>query len=245
LAFYVFLRRKVLRRKIQELFPERAELRREFRYSLGSLAIFAAVGVLTVMLHQAGWIQLYLKVGRYGWGYLCFSVVALIFIHDTWFYWTHRLMHRPRLFPILHRVHHLSHNPTPWAAFSFHPLEAVVQAVVFPFAAIFLPLHPLAALLWLTYMTVMNVLGHLGFEVLPRGFVRHWLFRWHNTSVHHNQHHRYVNCNFGLYFNIWDRLMKTNHPHYEEDYDRVTGAPPALRVVETAPLTAATTARRQ
>ena len=29
-------------------------------------------------------------------------------------------------------------------------------------------------------------------------------------------HHRLVKCNYGLYFNFWDRVMKTNHPHYEE-----------------------------
>lgn len=123
-------------------------------------------------------------------------------------------MHTRRLFPIMHRVHHLSHNPTPWAAFAFHPTEAVVQAIVFPIVALFMPLHPLTALVWLIYMTTLNVLGHLGFEILPRGFVRNWWTRWHNTSVHHNMHHRHVNCNYGLYFNIWDRLMKTNHPRY-------------------------------
>jgi Delta7-sterol 5-desaturase len=223
LLFYVLWRRKMLGRKIQQLFPNTSEMRREILYSLLSLAIFASVGVLTVALRKAGWIQLYLDIHLYGWAYLWFSVGALILIHDTWFYWTHRLMHTRRLFPLMHRVHHLSHNPTPWSAFAFHPTEALVQAIVFPVAAFFMPLHPLAAILWLLYMTIMNVLGHLGFEILPRGFVRNKLARWHNTSVHHNMHHRFVNYNFGLYFNIWDRLMKTNHPRYEEEYDRVTG----------------------
>ncbi len=131
LLFYVCLRRKVLRRKIQQLFPQSAEVRREVVYSLVSLAIFSGVGVVTAMLFQAGWIKLYLDIDRYGWSYLWLSVVALIFIHDTWFYWTHRLMHTRRLFPLVHRVHHLSHNPTPWAAFAFHPTEAVIQAIVF------------------------------------------------------------------------------------------------------------------
>jgi sterol desaturase/sphingolipid hydroxylase (fatty acid hydroxylase superfamily) len=34
-------------------------------------------------------------------------------------------------------------------------------------------------------------------------------------------HHRLTRCNYGLYFNIWDRLMKTNHPEYEKSYDKV------------------------
>jgi sterol desaturase/sphingolipid hydroxylase (fatty acid hydroxylase superfamily) len=85
-----------------------------------------------------------------------------------------------------------------------------------------LPTHPLAAGLWLFYMTFMNVAGHLGYEFLPRGFASHRVFRWHNTPLHHNMHHSRVHCNFGLYFNLWDRLMGTNHPHYEDEYERCT-----------------------
>ncbi|MDP9077872.1 MAG: hypothetical protein M3O71_10645 [Bacteroidota bacterium] len=34
-------------------------------------------------------------------------------------------------------------------------------------------------------------------------------------------HHRYVKYNFGIYFNFWDRVMKTNHPKYEENFEQV------------------------
>src|SRR5687767_10975421 len=65
--FYSFLRRKVLRRKIQELFPARSEVRREVMYSFVSLGIFSAVGVLTAFLQKAGWIQMYFNIQRHGW----------------------------------------------------------------------------------------------------------------------------------------------------------------------------------
>ena len=224
LAFYVWFRRRALGRKIQEAFPTGSDIRREVLYSLLSFGVFCASGLLTIILSRLGCTQLYFKIARHGWPYLWFSLFALIFIHDSWFYWTHRLMHWRPLFPLVHRIHHLSHNPTPWASFSFHPLEAIIQAIIFPLTVLFLPLHPLAAFLWLLYMTGMNVFGHLGFEILPAGFLKSRLFRWHNTSVHHNMHHRYVHCNYGLYFNIWDRLMRTNHPRYEEEYDRIFSA---------------------
>jgi len=67
----------------------------------------------------------------------------------------------------------------------------------------------------------MNVMGHLGYELFPKGFASHRLFKWHNTSTHHNMHHRLVKCNYGLYFNFWDRVMSTNHPAYEESFDQV------------------------
>jgi Delta7-sterol 5-desaturase len=222
LLFYVLFRRRAISRKIQASFPYFAQMRREVLYSLLSFVVFGGMGVVTYVLYQAGWARIYFRIEERGWPYFAFSVGALILIHDTWFYWTHRLMHWRRLFPLMHRVHHLSHNPTPWASFAFHPIEALVQAVVFPLTLLVLPLHPLAALLWLLYMTLMNVGGHLGFEILPRGFATHRIFRWHNTTVHHDMHHRHINCNFGLYFNIWDRLMGTNHARYEEEFDRVT-----------------------
>jgi Delta7-sterol 5-desaturase len=199
------------------------DIRREVLYSLLSLAIFASLAVVTLSMYLLGWNRLYLNVHAYGWTYLWLSTAALIFLHDAWFYWTHRAMHTKLLFRHVHRVHHMSHNPTPWAAFAFHPLEAVVEGAIFPLLVIVMPLHPLAAAIWLMYMTLMNVFGHLGYEVLPPGFVRHKLFRWHNTSVHHNMHHSRFHCNYGLYFNIWDRLMGTNHHEYEQEYDRVTG----------------------
>lgn len=79
LLFYVFLRRRTIHRKIQRIFPKGAEIRREILYSLSSLAIFAGVGVITVILRKASLIQLYFDIGRYGWMYLGISTVALIF----------------------------------------------------------------------------------------------------------------------------------------------------------------------
>jgi sterol desaturase/sphingolipid hydroxylase (fatty acid hydroxylase superfamily) len=221
--FYVWRHRRLRALKIQPAYPGGGEMRREIGFSLLSMAVFALVGVGVFLMYRAGWTKLHLDIGRHGWGWLAFSTVLLIFAHDAYFYWTHRLMHWKPLFPLVHRVHHLSHTPTPWAAFAFHPIEAVIQAAVFPLFILVVPAHPLTALVWLFYMTGMNVLGHCGFEILPRGFTRHPVSRWHNTTVHHDMHHRHVHCNYGLYYNLWDRLMGTNHPRYEEEFERVKG----------------------
>jgi signal peptidase I len=213
-VFHILLRPWLAARRIQARAAAATAMRRDVLYSLSSVLIFALVGVLTSQLTLMGWTKLYLRIDRHGWGYFWFSLGAMIVIHDTWFYWTHRLMHVPWLFRFTHRVHHLSHTPTPWSALAFHPTEALVQALIFPVAALVLPMHPLVAVLWLTYMIVINVWGHLGFELLPSGFRRHWLFRWHNTTTHHDMHHQDVTGNYSLYFNFWDRVMGTNHRDY-------------------------------
>ena len=71
------------------------------------------------------------------------------------------------------------------------------------------PMHPLALMLFLAYMIVRNVVGHLGFEIWPAGFARHPLTRWHLTPTHHDLHHRFGKGNYGLYFSLWDDWMGT------------------------------------
>ncbi|CAN5293390.1 sterol desaturase family protein [soil metagenome] len=224
-VFYSWKRRAWLYKKIQQKYPEKKRVLYELRYSFSSLAIFATLAIGIRLATDAGLTKVYKDFGEYGWGYFIFSVVAFILIHDTYFYWTHRLMHHPKLFKHVHKVHHMSHNPTPWAAFSFHPIEALIEFGIIPVVVFLFPLHPIAIFIFAIYMVTLNVLGHLGFEVFPRGFTQHKLFGLHNTSTHHNMHHKYVNCNYGLYFNIWDRLMRTNHAKYNSTFEEVVGRP--------------------
>jgi sterol desaturase/sphingolipid hydroxylase (fatty acid hydroxylase superfamily) len=132
-------------------------------------------------------------------------------------------MHWRRIFPYVHQIHHKSHNPTPLAAFSFHPLEAIVEVGVLPILLFTIPIHPAAVALFGLYMIMMNVFGHLGYELYPERFMKNRLLsKLFNTSTHHNMHHHYGKGNYGLYFNIWDRMMNTNHSQYEEEFLKVT-----------------------
>ncbi len=131
-------------------------------------------------------------------------------LHDSWFYWTHRLLHRPAWFRRAHAVHHASRPPTAWAAMSFHPWEALTGAVVVPALILLIPLHTGVVLALLTVMTVMGVTNHMGWELFPASFVRGAPGRWIITATHHQLHHDRYDCNFGLYFRIWDRLLGTD-----------------------------------
>lgn len=224
LLFYQLFRNAWLHKKIQQRFPKKKNIVNEIKYSISSLAIFALTGMFTYWATKQGWTRMYTEITDYGWLYYGFSILVCIILHDTYFYWTHRLMHVKWIFPYVHKVHHYSHNPSPWAAFSFHPLEAIIEAGIVPLIVFALPIHRSALLLFLLYMTAMNVMGHLGFELYPKGFTKHWLGKWQNTSTHHNMHHHYTKCNFGLYFNFWDRIMGTNHAKYHEHFEHVASA---------------------
>lgn len=223
LLFYFFLRNRYLHKKIQARFPSPLKIRTEIFYSLVTILVFSAMGTLISWLHHHGFTQVYSSISEYGWLYFVVSILLMLLLHDTYFYWTHRLMHHRKIFPYVHRVHHLSNNPTPWAAFSFHPAEAIIEAGILLLIVFIMPVHPLAVFIFLLIMTIMNVIGHLGYELYPKYFLKSKWGKWNNTSTHHNMHHRLVHCNYGLYFNFWDRWMKTNHPEYPEHFENVSG----------------------
>ena len=154
LVFYTWKRKKWLYKKIQPWFPANKYLVREFFFSVITFIVFTCVGYLIVRLHNSGHTLIYDKVSEHGVFYFILSIVLMIIMHDTYFYWTHRIMHLKLFFPTFHKIHHLSTNPTPWAAFSFHPLEAIVEAGILPVIVFLIPVHPAAIFIFLFFMTV-------------------------------------------------------------------------------------------
>jgi len=221
LVFYVWKNKRFWMAKIQQRYPEKKHIFNEIKYSFITMMIFGGVILLTIWAGRHGLTRVYAPLDKYGYVYYFFSILLMIVLHDTYFYWTHRAMHWKPLFKVMHKTHHLSVNPTPFAAYAFHPLEALVEIGIIPLIAFTIPHHASAITVFSLYALLLNVLGHLGYELFPKGFASHWLFKWHNTSTHHNMHHRLVKCNYGLYFNFWDRVMRTNHPGYEDSFEEV------------------------
>lgn len=220
--FYLWGKSRYAAHKIQQRYPKPAAIWHELQHAMISAGIFASVGLSIYGLRLMGWSQVYTEISTYGWSYLFFSFLVLIIVHDTYFYWLHRLMHHPRFFRWFHLTHHKSSNPTPWASLAFHPLEAFAEIAIIPVLVLLIPLHPLALVAFASWSLVWNIVGHLGFELFPAGWVDHWLLRWFNTSTHHNLHHRYSTGNYGLYFNWWDYWMGTNHPDYKTTFRELT-----------------------
>ena len=134
----------------------------------------------------------------------------VVLVHDTYFYWSHRLLHHRLVFPRVHALHHRSTNPSPFAALAFHPLEALMQVI---WAVPLSLLLPIPTLVWLAFSFLaifVNVLGHCGVEPYPLRWQQHPVLKWLNFATMHNRHHLELQRNFGLYFSFWDRVMRTN-----------------------------------
>lgn len=222
LLFYVILKKRIAYKKIQEKFPKIKDYARELGFSTLSVIIFSIPPL--VMLYSNSirpHTTFYKHIDQYSTAWFILAFPVMIIMHDTYFYWIHRLMHLPVLFKKVHLVHHKSTNPSPWAAYAFHPLEAFAESFIFVIFLFTIPVHSIHLTLFFVLSLVYNVYGHLGFEIYPKGFNKQWFGKWINTSVSHNQHHQYFKGNYGLYFTIWDRLMGTLRPDYDTAFENL------------------------
>jgi sterol desaturase/sphingolipid hydroxylase (fatty acid hydroxylase superfamily) len=222
LVFYVVYRKQFASRKISRHPLKQRQVSREILQSLRSIAIFGLVAFVIVYAAYSGWTRFYANVADYGWTWFVVSIGVMIVLHDTYFYWTHRAMHHGRLYRLFHSTHHLSTSPTPWAAYAFSPLEALVQAGIGLVIAFTIPVHGAAFSIFMLWQIAFNVLGHCGYEIYPRWFMQSRLGWFLNSPTHHALHHEKSRANFSLYFNVWDRLIGTNHPEYVARFEQAT-----------------------
>jgi sterol desaturase/sphingolipid hydroxylase (fatty acid hydroxylase superfamily) len=194
----------------------------EVKWSLLTSLIFAFAGTVTAILWQKGYTALYTNVHDYPLWYLPVSLVISMLIHETYYYWLHRWMHKPAVFKILHKVHHDSNTTSAWTAFSFHPLEGLLQAIILPLTILLLPMQVYVLLLQLSIMTFSSVINHLEIETYPANFNKHFIGKWLIGATHHSLHHKQFKYNYGLYFTFWDKWKKTESPIFHSLFKEKT-----------------------
>ena len=221
--FYVLFSSKFSHRKIQQAKQKNTDYWREISYSGLTILIFSIIPVFFLTnSFTKPYTTIYTKIDAHGWLYFWGLFPLLFLLHDTYFYWTHRLMHHQKLFKLFHLTHHKSTNPSPWSAYAFHPLEAIIESGIFVIFIFAFPVHQIHLVVFFLSMFVYNVYGHLGYELYPKRFQQTWLGKWINTSVAHNMHHHYFKGNYGLYFLFWDRIMGTVNPNYNAEFEKIT-----------------------
>ncbi len=220
---HVLLKRRLARRVI-DAWPSAGDLRREIGYSVSTLFVFAALGMAVFALVITGHAEIYREPARHGWAWYVLSLPAMLLWHDAYFYWTHRLLHRPWWLRHVHGVHHRSRQPSPFAAYAFHPVEALINGLVTPLALLVVPLHWHVLVAFSLHQIVRNAHGHAAVEIMPRGFVRHAVWGRFTTTTHHHLHHETARGNYGLWFTWWDRLCSTERSDYLARFDATTGA---------------------
>src|SRR5258708_7028195 len=174
LLFYVLLKKRVTWKKIQLKFPEEKDYRREILFSTLSILIFSLPPVLLLQSDRLRpHTTFYKDISLHGWVYFWSAFPLMLLIHDTYFYWMHRLIHHPRLFRLIHLVHHRSVNPSPWAVYAFHPFEAFLESLIFVIFLFTIPINPWHLFIFFVISLLYNVYGHLCFELYPARWNTH------------------------------------------------------------------------
>ena len=139
------------------------------------------------------------------------QLAALTLVVDGYSHLKHKLMHSALLWEF-HKTHHTHRDPSPWAGFAVHPVEAFATFV--PVLGMLSPAMPVwahAYALWTLSWFVLNLYLHSGYEVALIEMALAPL--WINTSGYHNHHHERMYTNYSELLYVWDFLLGTGfHP---------------------------------
>ena len=138
--------------------------------------------------------------------------LGAVFIGDTHFYCTHRLLHAvPWLYRTAHKTHHLSASPNPLSGLSFHPLESLLYFSSLPLTALVLPLPPAVYNVYKWSLLLAPVLTHCGLGVTHGPLAV--------LTYDHHVHHRVGVVNFGGLL-PWDVLCGTDYASWRRKNER-------------------------
>ncbi len=166
--------------------------------------------LLGMFLWRAGIITFRTDVGVWAW----LDVLVLLLIMDFAMYVLHRLAHHPWLFAIMHQLHHRYDRPRPLTLFILNPVENLSFGMLWLVVIIVYPASWLGMSVYLVLNVLFGTVGHLGVEPLPGWWAHTPILRYVAGSTFHARHHQDLECNFGFYTLIWDRLFGTLRKDY-------------------------------
>ncbi len=141
LLFYCLLATRFTTWKIQTRLLKSKNIIREIVHSTQSTLIFTFITLIILFTPLKGYTLIYDNMNEYSYWWIGASTLLGLVIHDTYFYWMHRLLHHKKIYKHAHVVHHKSTNPSPWTSYSFHILEAIAEGLILFVLVFVLPMH--------------------------------------------------------------------------------------------------------
>ncbi|KAJ9565727.1 hypothetical protein OSB04_001693 [Centaurea solstitialis] len=167
------------------------------------------------------------------------GVIIVILLHigvvEFLYYWLHRLLHHHFLYTRYHSHHHSSVVTEPITSV-IHPFaEELAYFVLFFIPMTTIGLTRTASLAafggYVTYLDIMNNMGHCNFELIPRSFfaifppLKYILY----TPTYHSLHHTQFRTNYSLfmpfYDYVYDTMDKSTDTLYEKSLCRKEESP--------------------
>lgn len=145
------------------------------------------------------------------WYTMAWQIALFFVLEDAWHYWFHRCLHTPRLYKMIHKLHHQYSAPFGLAAEYASPLETLILAfgaigIPIIFCALTKDLHVMTMYLWIVGRLFQAIDAHSGYE-FPWS-LHHFVPFWAGAD-HHDVHHEKFLGNYASSFRWWDAMMDT------------------------------------
>jgi sterol desaturase/sphingolipid hydroxylase (fatty acid hydroxylase superfamily) len=130
--------------------------------------------------------------------------IGYVLIYETFFYFSHRLLHFGSLYRSIHKVHHEFRSPVALAAAYAHPIEFIVGDII-P-----LMLPPILLRSHLLLFWIWTIFGNISTQIHHSGYRFPWTYE-HVTEQpdFHDFHHENFVGNYGV-LGFYDWLFGTN-----------------------------------
>jgi sterol desaturase/sphingolipid hydroxylase (fatty acid hydroxylase superfamily) len=177
------------------------QLKHELQQSALSILLFGTGMIFPWGLLQLGWARLTPDASATR---IALEILALVIWNEVHFWVNHRLLHT-RLLRRFHLPHHRSVVTTPFATYSFHPIEAAMlgNVILLPMLVHDFSFWSLASVP--IFSLFFNCIGHANYDFFTRVSYAHWFA----ASRRHHLHHACYQGNFGFQFTFMDRLFRT------------------------------------
>lgn len=183
---------------------------RELAYAPGSISVISLTFSGGLFCQWQGWALSPLPLT---WWSIPLTLGASMILYDAWFYWVHRLLHWTPMYRF-HAQHHTSVCPTIWTNHHETIVEAALNQVFYTLIVFVVPIPWQLLVAQKIYDQISGMLGHAGYEHFASPMARSpWPLA---STVFHDQHHGFFRYNYGHTFSVWDRVMGTLHPKYDE-----------------------------
>jgi Delta7-sterol 5-desaturase len=196
------------------------QIKFELFNSIFSLTVSTFFVLIIYYLKSEGYTKIYTDINEYPAFFAYAGFFIFLLLDDTWFYWVHRLLHTPKIYKYVHKVHHQSIDVNPFTSLSFHWVESLLLTFWIVPVSMFFPMYLPALSILQVWGFLDNVKSHVGYEFFPSWWNKS-LGKLMTSSTHHNMHHSKFTGNYGVHFRIWDRLLGTEFKNYEEEYDKI------------------------
>jgi sterol desaturase/sphingolipid hydroxylase (fatty acid hydroxylase superfamily) len=143
------------------------------------------------------------------------QILFFMLVEDFLFYWHHRMLHHPKLYPYIHKIHHEYNITVSISAEYAHPLEFILGNLIptnIGPKILGSQVHFITYSMWIIIRLMETVDGHSGYEFSWSPFR---LLPLSGSSNYHNFHHSHNVGNYGSLFTFWDSLCGTNKRYFQ------------------------------